>query len=350
MKNTLIVIFGQVRTLEHTMMSIYNNILLKNKSSHVILSIDGTYQDIPPSFLSLFKHSLLDIYVTHNKDNLQRDHERIEFELVANALKRVVDINDYEFILKIRTDVYIKYPIDVRLIYGKCSLEHFSKSFQQFAQNLNMKGWKDDVKRCVKSWILTGGLPFFIDKQLDESNPPISPWCIDDLYHWNHGLFHFIDVIFERLSTEPSISYIHAFMRKLLSNKRITFLIGSTWIHFGEAKNIYDISLLLADKHTTMQYPNKSDDDELSWIDHKGEIRTKKQSEWKFVTDNQIRIIHQLHDYGLIDLVNKDDYIESFDAKHSLHIDKRNPNLFAWIVRERQVDHIIFPKYKINST
>lgn len=344
MRNTLIVIFGQVRTLEHTMLSIYNNILLKNKSSHVILSIDGTYQDIPSSFLSLFRHSLLDIYVTHNKDNLQRDHERIEFELVANALKRVVDINDYEFILKIRTDVYIKYPMDIRLIYGKSSLESFSKSFQEFAQKLHMKGWKDDVKKCVKSWILTAGIPFFIDKQLDESNPPVSPWCIDNVYHWNHALFDFIDVIFEKLPTEPTISYIHTLIRTLLSDKKITFLIGSTWIHFGESSHIYDISLLLVDKHTTMQYPNKSDTDELSWIDHKGEVRTKTQSEWKLITDNQIRIVHQLHQYGLIDLVNNHDYMESFDARHSLHIDKRNPNLFAWIVRERQVDPPPIPR------
>jgi hypothetical protein len=115
------------------------------------------------------------------------------------------------------------------------------------------------------------------------------------------------------------------------------YLIGSTWIHFGYAKDVYDLSIELEDKHTMMNWKDKKDDDILEWIDHKNEKRSLVQSEWRNITDDQIRLIHHLKNIFLIDLVNKHDYIESFDASHSLFLNKKNPNLCAFLVRHHQI-------------
>ena len=180
---TLIIIFGQIRTLEHCLRNMLDNIIIPNKPCHVVLAIDGFYHDIPESILQDLKYYLVDIFTTQNKI-IERDNQCIEFALVKHAIDRVSDIQSYKYILKIRTDIYIRFPLDINTIYGTCSTQQFERFFTSFYKN-----WKTQPADAIKSWFLTGGFDFFKTKQLDLKNPPRSPWSIENIFQWNSSLF-----------------------------------------------------------------------------------------------------------------------------------------------------------------
>lgn len=329
---TLIVIFGQVRTLEHCLRNMLDHLIIPNKPCHVVLSIDGSFHDIPSYILQDLKYYLIDVYTTQNKI-IPRDNQCIEFSLVKHALDRIQDIESYKYILKIRTDLYVRFPIDIKTIYATCSTSQFENQLTQIR-----KDWKEHPSQAIKEWFLTGGFYFFTTKQLDPKNPPRSPWSIQNIFEWNVSLFKIIDLIFERMSQQNiTIHFLKKIVQELSQNEKIVYLIGSTWIHFGLSEHIVDITNKLYLNHTRMRWPGKNDDDELQWTDHKGKIRKKKQHEWRLITDDQIRLVHHLNNYHLMDLVNNNDYIESFDAHNKHHINKKNRNLFAWIVRQHSL-------------
>lgn len=332
---SLIIIFGQIRTLTNCLPSILNNILIPNSPCDVILSIDGYYHDIPLNVLHDLKLYLIDIYTTQNKD-ISRDNQRIEFELVREAFQRIKYPDIYTFALKIRTDIYIKYPIELKLIYGTCYKKHFENRFYQLIKHTKTD-WKMNPSQVLKEWFLTGSFDFFISRQLDILNPPCHPWSIQNIYQWNQTLFQQIDELCEACKKPMTLDFIQYLIRQLSDNAHIVYLIGSTWIHFGRFNDIMKISTILCDSHTKMNWPNHDDNDILQWIDHKGKIRQKLQKEWKLITDDQIRLVHHINNYHLMDLVNNDDYIESFDATHTLSVNKKNPKLFAWIVRHTTI-------------
>ena len=335
---TLIIIFGQVRTLSDCIMSIYEKILVVNRPCHVVLSIDGLYQDIPRNVIDLLKPYLVDIYTTQNKENVLRDNQVIEFFLVSEALRRV-HAQDYTFLLKIRTDVFVRYPIDVKTCYAMCTRQHFENVFLSFCSNLSWK-WKEELGRTIQSYLLTGGQSFFISRQLDPKDPPRSPWSTTNIYEWNAPILATIDALCDpsRLKNRDiTVSYVHQLVRKLFQDFRVAFLIGSTWIHYGYTTDIARLSNLLTEEHTTLVRESVDEDGMLVWIDHKGQERSMVQREWKKITDDQMRMVHHKYNYSLVDLVNNQDYIESFDASNPLQMNKKRPDLFAWIVRKKSL-------------
>lgn len=338
---TLIIIFGELRTIDACVVSLLDNIIIPNKPCDIILSIDGEYKNIPTSLLSLLNPYIIDIYTTQNKI-VERDHHRIEFFLVSEALKRAQDyIDQYTFVAKVRTDIYIKYPLPIKTIYGQCAPLYFRNVFLPFIKQTSIN-WKDNPDEAIKAWFLTGGQSFFISKQLDEEHPPKSPWCIDNVFDWNSDLFRKIRCICDARrhhdsASQLSVEFIQYIIRELSRDEHIVYLIGSTWIHFGYTDDILRTSIDLCIQYTTLVYPHKREDDILEWHDHKNQIRSKSQQDWKLITDNQIRMIHRTHKFHLFDLVNDADYIESFDASHSHNVNRKDPALFAWLVRPHQV-------------
>jgi hypothetical protein len=59
-------------------------------------------------------------------------------------------------------------------------------------------------------------------------------------------------------------------------------------------------------------------------------------SRWENVTESQLRLVHLINDINLIDLMNVEDYIKSFDLEdsNSLIEDSHNPNLHFYLLRD----------------
>lgn len=333
---TLIIIYGQVRTLETAIIPIYRNIILENHPCHILLSIDGCLSDVPEKTRKLLDPYLMDIYFTNNKfdDDVLRDNNRIEFTLVKNALDKLTQNQKdmYKFMLKIRTDLYIKQHLCLKNIYGLQSFEQFKRDWESFSSNPNIS--ELNLQSKLKAWFLTSGIPFFANRY-KEDEIGISPWSLSNTVKWNDKLWNLLDEKM-KLSSDHSVFRIHQIIRQLSYDAKVVYLIGSTWIHYGYFKDVYNISMQIYSKYGTLQWPNVADDDVLEWTDHKGTKRSKTQKEWQWITDDQIRLCHN-YNYGLIDLVNPQDYIESFDSWHLLHENIKNTNLFAFIVRPQSI-------------
>lgn len=332
---TLIIIYGQVRTMETAIISIYKNIILENFPCHVILSIDGKLSDIPEKTLELLDSYILDIYFTNLKheDDIPRDHHRIEFTLVQNALERlsVNQIEVYDFLLKVRTDLYVKYPLCLRKIYGMQSFEDFKREWNLFIQHEHIVELNTPIQQ-IKAWILTGsGIPTFLNMYKEDHVHP-SPWSLLNTIEWNKNLWSNLE---NKMTDNISLFRIHQIIRQLLSEYRVSYLIGSTWIHFGFFRELCLISKNLKDKYGTYRWFS-DDNTTMKWVDHKNTGRSKSQAEWKWITDDQIRLCSR-ESSALIDLVNSADYIESFDAKHTLIENIKNPNLFSFIIRPQSI-------------
>jgi hypothetical protein len=328
---TLIVIYGQVRTFEITGLSIYQKIIMENHPCHVLLAIDGRYSDIPQKILTLLDPYLLDVYTTHLKtdDDIPRDHNRIEFILVKNALDKLTPIQkeEYMFMVKVRTDMYIREKICLKRIYCRQSLQQFQIDWTNFTNHENII--KLNPKEQLKAWFLTGGgLNFFL-KRYNQNYRPVSPWSLSDVIEWNNELWKSLD------NVKKSLFAIHKYIRKIAQEQKIVYLIGSSWVHFGYFHELDTLSNTIAKDYGTFRW---NDDDEalLEWTDHKGVKRSKTQKHWRWITDDQLRLCHfQAH--SLIDIVNPQDYIESFDSWHTLKENVKNENLFAFIVRKHQL-------------
>ena len=263
------------------------------------------------------------MFVTHlHEDDIYRDHHRIEFSLVKNVLKKIHK-DDYTFMIKIRTDIYIRKPINIKKIYA-CSSEWNHDIFTSSNRLIEEK---------CKYYILSGGFSFFLDRLLNNKKSQ-SPWSICDTEELNKEMLKKINVVTDKLKTKYQIQL---FLRNFMRKEKIIYLIGSTWIHFGYFQDLYDLSIKIEELYGTLLWPNKKDEDELSWIDHKNQKRSLLQKEWKWITDDQLRRIHYHYNYCLIDLVNPNDYIESFDAQHKLNENKKNSSLFAFLVRPHQL-------------
>jgi hypothetical protein len=330
---TLVVIYGQVRTFEITSLSIYQKIVLENFPCHVVLAIDGKYSDIPLKTMKLFEPYLLDIYTTDLKEeeDIPRDHNRIEFVLVKNVLDRLTPLQkeQYRFMIKVRTDLYAREGINIQKIYCTQSLHQFKKDWEMFVSHSSIKNLSYQDK--LKAWIMTsGGFQHFV-KQYDPNHIPTSPWSLSNVIQWNR---HIWDEI-HKLKETTSQFEIHKQLRHLFLTQKIVYLIGSSWIHYGYFDDIDRISKEIYDKYGTYRWTD-DDNEILEWIDHKGEKRMKLQKEWRWITDDQLRLCHTKH-YGLIDLVNPKDYIESFDSWHSLNENIKNLDLFVFIVRPHSI-------------
>lgn len=80
----------------------------------------------------------------------------------------------------------------------------------------------------------------------------------------------------------------------------ILYLIGSTWIHFGK-----------------YQHSIKQSADILKYFGTLTWNETVNGEDWKFVAESQLRLVHWINGWNLIDLVNHDDYFESFNSKQT---------------------------------
>lgn len=334
MNRTLIIIYGEVRTLETTVISIYRNVILENHPCHVILSLDGRLSDIPQKTLTLLEPYLADIYFTNHKheEDIPRDHNRIEFTLVKNALDRLTSNQKemYTFMLKIRTDLFVKSPIRIKNIYGLQPFQEFKKDWNKVVISEETQSTKD----LIKTWLLTaGGISFFLEKYRYSEKPATSPWSLSDTVEWNTKLWETL----ECEETDYSIFGIHRLIRKICYDARVMYLFGSTWIHFGYFPHVFEISMRIFKDYGTLIWNDHHDDDILEWVDHKGVKRSKPQGEWKWITDDQMRLVHNYANTSLIDMVNPYDYIESFDSWNSLPDNMANPNLFAFIVRPQSI-------------
>lgn len=319
MGKTLVVIYGLVRTLQQTYISIFENLIKVNKPCDVIFSIDEPANNIPVDVINKFQPYIKTILdpTTH-----QAQDGRIEFYLMDKVIKTLGEtINEYRYVLKVRCDNYLKHPIKLDYVYGRHP--KFGGAYKSF----HIKLEKTLNKQCSQaellwSWVYTAGIETMIKPMLVDE--PKSPWCLLHPLQWNKDIK---TNIMKNYKPSGDISAIKQYLSLIHKKYKIVYLIGSTWIHFGQKNNMIDISQKI-----------HADYGKLAWKQF-GFDDSKLKNKWLDVTESQMRLSHRKHKYNLIDLVNQADYDTSFDDKgiNNLEKDIVNQDTMFWLLRDNKI-------------
>jgi hypothetical protein len=172
----------------------------------------------------------------------------------------------------------------------------------------------------------------FIESMIFQT--PNSPYCLLDQNAWNNNLKNFVYSIQNptTLSTNYSANIdLHHFAQTSLHTINQFFprlyLIGSTWIHFGQAHLMFNISKQVINRFGTLDWNN---------FGFKQEDKSKPLDPyWLRVTESQLRLTHLANSINLIDLYNFPDYVKSFNKtdKNSFEEDLKDPDLQFWLLR-----------------
>jgi hypothetical protein len=162
---------------------------------------------------------------------------------------------------------------------------------------------------------------------------PGSPYCLLDQNTWNKNMKNFVYSIQVPTNTiaNHSKSYLHHLAQTSLHtiNKLFPrlYLIGSTWIHFGQANLMFNISKQVINRFGTLDWNNfgfKHEDKSAPLDPH-----------WLRVTESQLRLTHLANSINLIDIIHLPDFAKSFNGSdtNSIEEDLKNPQLQFWLLR-----------------
>jgi len=343
---TLVVIYGLIRTFDWTVDSIVRNIILPNQPCDVVLSIDQPIDELGPiasevlkpyltmtfarddldfnnfeKGLTAINTHLKNFYASNNINGTQQQpapypKEFYQMERVLRWAERTK--RQYDYVIKIRTDNYAKWPIQVSSLYGDHPdfAQLFEKHGQGVQRELNLTEPLNMQSR-LWAWFITGGIAKFARGML--VGRPSSAYSRLGPLQWNQGLKNRIDVMNDPPPSSSSVS-LQSTVRQLSEEFRLVYLIGSTWIHFGKYEHIRNFSINSAKWWGS-----------LLWEDFGFEA----SAQWRYVTESHMRLTHLKNQFSLVDLRNLPDYRISFNRTDTSHFqDNTNDDThFYWIVR-----------------
>lgn len=222
--DTIIVIYGQLRTFPLTCSGIFEHIVKQNAPSRVIINIDGGESEKTIITSNKFIRACLDAYLgpvdfiiepIHKKTAL---HHGMEFDLMDRAID-FIEANKFtaKYLLKVRSDNFINAPIDIGAAYGRSSsfitrFLSFQQRYQRMLADANKINNIATATAAISlgeqlwAWIFTAGVQVLIRPMLFEPSP--SPWSFINVTVWNHKMH---DDILTRYSQPVTLTLLREF-------------------------------------------------------------------------------------------------------------------------------------------
>lgn len=359
LNKTLVVIYGQYRTFDYTCPSIFEHIVRQNMPCTVVMVIDESKER---EFTPFAQHCMQPY--RHLVTIIQEKflyNPGLEFDLMQRALDHVASKNlTFDYIIKVRTDNYVKADFPVSEIYGTHA--NFFYRFLRFEYHLTQEYGarlqrKPSYHETLWAWIFTGGVAQFIRPMIFE--PSDSPWSFINSTTWNQDVKDYIFSMPDWKRTNSYWSYFEVVVQAVQdvhARFTIAYLVGNTWIHFGKADVMTKISAGVKNHFGQLLWnvsSSQPDDNQLpkgykwpvtSWPSERMRIRydptaSQGSHQWKEFTESQLRLEHWQQSVNLVDIVNLHDYYKSFDFlgvpdKNSVIEDIDNPDIVVWLMRE----------------
>jgi len=304
----------------------------------IIFNIDETddfeFDNIGKQCIKPF---LNDIIIMKKYEMKNCNYRFVEHCLIEGAF-RFVDKNQttYEnigFVVTVRTDMFVSIDIPSNIVYAKNAL-YWSK-FLSFEDALK-ENYQSRLKRLptyhetLWAYIFTGGISKFIVQMVmtNITSSGCENWMCKDVLQRNinirNYIFNSIDDKRKLYLNKPGSFHIYRHVMtndlRMISKKfQLFYLIGATWIHWGE----YEYFRMLS------RYGDK-DLGTLEW-----NTTELIPNGWKHVVESQMRLIHMKYDYNLIDFLVTHDLRKSFfqNDKSSLLENYVNNESVAYIAR-----------------
>lgn len=322
----VIILFGQYRTFDLCIESIESNVFMYNKNAKIVLVLDDKLDKITPFARAIIDKWNIDIICAVERDDIRRQHQNIiEFELVRVALEHLQG-EEYDYLLKVRTDMFLKFPVDLSGVFGH-DVTYVRSSFNIFLQRHS-----DNVADAMVAWLICGGCVELMDIYQDATSRPNT-----------YAPFNSFEVLLEplRLRVRADLNGVSALVApemyvQLIHNTfNISYLFNSTWMeygHFTHMKRVCREYSTLYNKvsFNTMNYPGDKD----GLFDYRREIG---------VTETALRAVHMLRQTTLIDYQIQEDLEHGLmksctfgrrQTRKHFHETIANSGTRAWLVRD----------------
>jgi hypothetical protein len=350
--NSIIIIYGQLRTFSLTCGGIFENVVKQNAPAKVIINIDGGEterrlldQDKNIKQCLRYYEGVID-FIVEGINKKTALHHGMEFDLMDRALD-LIELNHYHarYIIKVRSDNFINAPIDIAAAFGLGSsfMYKFVELQHQYAKLVRShKETTVDTSNSpvvdaglvpsfvfadhLWAWVFTAGIPQLLRPMLFEPSP--SPWSFLNATAWNENMKSYIYATYNR-SLPVSVAHeyygysdlVVSALADIHSKYEVVYLMGRTWVHFGRYNTIAKISRDIVPDYGRLawnvsgtlqkalppgyQWPFK--DDKLV-----EEGKRYNTFEWREVTESQLRLEHLKHGVNLVDMQNRLDDEYSF--------------------------------------
>ncbi len=310
---TLLVIQGQYRTFDLTVYSIRQHLILTHSPCDVVLALDCAESDVSQHVLDVLQPFLVASFFDLGRQRLKG---AIEFAQVNYALERV-NVSTYEFILKTRTDVFIRHPMDFRVAYG---LSNFRTAWEDFERGRTRNLTLD---RAFSAWFLTGGGAVLFWSQMVDQEHAMAWAPISSRTAAKSLLRDSARVSAE--SAERTAASVQPRIQDLAKRHHLCYVVGSTWVHFCRTQDYFRLQRALVSLWG-----------QLSWLEHGYNVSFRKHE--KTVTESHLRLAALKLNISFVDLRNIIDYGASFWKKCSAGFTffSKLSRLFAFILRPAQ--------------
>lgn len=314
---TLVVIYGQERTLLTVLPYIVENLIVPNEPCDVILALDPPSQPYPSEAETVLSKWLLPRPGPPTPGNAS-----IEFRVQDAAFGSVAtNLSRYAWAVTTRTDTLPKYPFCPRCVAGDVNLRRLVNEFCDFGLRVSAltRGPTDyeaimpPVKDHVFYWLVGAGNFQFAFTRTEPGKmrrKTLSPWCPAYvprclLDRETESLRAAIEKIPDVELQDP-ISLRHH-LRRLVKDFRISWLAGSTWMRLGTTQSIASSTRSVLD-HWGRSFPEAG----LTTMS----LVTNLTEKYRQVTESQLRMA--MFEAGtMIELSNLPDYWVSFSEQQA---------------------------------
>ena len=357
--NTIVVIYGQLRTFPLTCSGIFEHVIKQNAPCKIIINIDGGENERKILAEDKQIRACLNMYLSsidfivdgiHKKTAL---HHGMEFDLMDRALDHI-EAKQYtsNYLIKVRSDNFINAPIDIATAFGNSSsfIHKFITFQQQFSKTMSIPPSDDSFVLADQlwPWVFTAGIPQLVRPMFLEPSP--SPWSFLNATAWNADMKQYIYDKYSQVlpvATMKEFYTYHALVQEALVDihERFTvaYLLGRTWVHFGRFSTIARISRDIVHDYGYLGWNVSTSHQAVlppgyQWpftgAQLVGEGHRYDIFEWREVTESQLRLEHWKQGVNLVDMQNAFDDAKSFGVlPGSVWEDVQDDRLVAFILR-----------------
>jgi hypothetical protein len=228
---TLIIIQGQYRTLDLTIDSIVDNIVLPNQPCDVALSLDARETDVSATVIRKLQPFLVRSFFS-DPDDARGQLAMIEFQQTLKPLTRI-DLSKYGFVLRSRSDVYVARPFPMMLAFGFG--DDFATAWRGFCSHMNTTS----PAAVLQAWFMTSGMPFYLNVTVRRT-PPAMVWSPCNAYEFNEPLLQAIRHQGSKLASVEDVVAVQEVVQSIARDMRVMFTNGGLYVHFGAASDMLE--------------------------------------------------------------------------------------------------------------
>ncbi len=237
---TLVIIQGGYRTLDSTVDSIIQHVLLPNEPCVVALSLAAHTAITPATLRRLQRFPMLPpVFGRSDPAHFLGVYEYAQTLRVLNNNRSLAGI---DYVIRVRADNLFVKPFHVAGVFGDG--DRFRAMWRAFVAALGRR----HAGAVLAAWFVTAGQPFFISKSVTRARAPNMYACPVNVHEFNRHFLHTLNTTYAPLLRDvDDVVSAQAVVQRISRDSRILYLAGGLNVHFGRTEHMVDVTQKMFD-------------------------------------------------------------------------------------------------------